>query len=124
MLNRSDTNFHAQMAIVNTITLLTKRLPSSMPKGKRDGKLYHVMTNDNYQGETPWETFNKCLDATFGEDCQNAEGQLENVCQGQFGMDIITKYLLIAINLPRAQAFHAPMMLKLKCMRDELKILV
>ena len=39
-------------------------------------------------------------------------------------MDIVTKYLLIAINLPRAQAFHAPMMLKLKGMRDELKILV
>ena len=72
------------------------------------------MTNDSYRGETPWETFNKCLDATFGEDCRNAEGRLENMCRSRFGMDIVTKYLHIAIDLPGAQAFHAPMMLKLE----------
>ena len=124
MLNRSDADFHARTAIVDTITKLTKKLPSSIPEGKRDGKLYWVMTNDNYQGETPWETFNKCLDATFGEDCRNAEGRLENVCRGRFGMDIVTKYLLITIDLPGAQAFHAPMMLKLERMKVKLEILV
>ena len=124
MSNRSDANFHARTAIVDTITKLTKKLPSSIPKGKRDGKLYWVMTNDNYRGETPWETFNKHLDATFGEDCRNAEGRLENVCHGRFGMDIVTKYLLIAIDLPGAQVFHAPMMLKLEHMKVELEILV
>ena len=67
------------------------------PKGKREGKLYQVLTNNNYCGETPWETFNKHMDATFGEDCQNTEGHLENMCQGWFGMDIVTKYLHIAI---------------------------
>ena len=110
MSNRSDADFHTQMAIVNAITQLTKKLPSSVPEGKRDEKLYRVMTNDNYRGETPRETFNKHFDATFGEDCQNAEGCLKNVCHGQFGMDIVTKYLHIAIDMPRAQAFHAPMM--------------
>ena len=70
------------------------------------------------------ETFNKRFDATFGEDCQNAEGCLENVCRGRFGMDIVTKYLHIAIDMPKAQAFHAPMMLKLERMRVELEILV
>ena len=74
-----------------------------MPEGKRDGKLYWVMTNDNYRGETLWETFNKRFDATFGEDCQNAEGRLENVCHGRFGMDIVTMYLRIAIDMPRAR---------------------
>ena len=124
MSNRSDADFHARMAIVDAITQLTKKLPSSVPKRKRDGKLYWVMTNDNYQEETPWETFNKRFDATFGEDCWNAEGHLENVCRGWFGMDIVTKYLCIAIDMPRAQAFHAPMMLKPEHMRVELKILV
>ena len=124
MSNRSDADFHTRTAIVDTITKLTKKLPSSIPEGKRDGKPYQVMTNDNYQGETPWETFNKRLDATFGEDCRNAEGHLENVCRGQFGMDIVTKYLLIVIDLPRAQAFHAPMMLKLERMKVKLEILV
>ena len=124
MLNRSDADFHTRTAIVDTITKLTKKLPSSVSEGKRDGKLYRVMTNDSYRGETPWETFNKRLDATFGEDCRNAEGRLENVCRGRFGMDIVTKYLRIAIDLPGAQAFHAPMMLKLERMRVELEILV
>ena len=82
------------------------------------------MTNDNYRGETPWKTFNKRLDATFGEDCWNADGRLENVCCSWFGMNIVTKYVLIAIDLPKAQAFHAPTMLKLERMRDELEILV
>ena len=70
------------------------------------------------------ETFNKRFDATFGEDCWNAEECLKNMCCGRFGMDIVTKYLRIAIDMPRAQAFHAPMMLKLEHMRVELKILV
>ena len=54
------------------------------------------------------------MDATFGEDCQNAEGHLENVCQGHFGMDIVTKYLCIAIDWPGANVFLAPMLLKLE----------
>jgi hypothetical protein len=121
---QSDTDFHARAAIVEAITLLTKNLPSSVPEGTRKGKLYRVLTNDNYRGETPWETFNKRMDTTFGEDCRNAEGHLENMCRGRFGMDIVTKYLHIAIDQPGAKAFHIPMMLKLEGLRDELKILV
>jgi hypothetical protein len=121
---QSDADFHARAAIVEAITLLTKNLPSSVPEGTREGKLYRVLTNDNYRGETPWETFNKRMDATFGEDCRNAEGRLENMCRGRFGMDIVTKYLHIAIDQPGAKAFHIPMMLKLERLRDELKILV
>ena len=77
---QSDTDIHARAAVVEEITLLTKNLPSSVPKGRREGKLYQVLTNNNYHGETPWETFNKRMDATFGEDCRNMEGHLENVC--------------------------------------------
>jgi hypothetical protein len=123
MSNRSDAEFHTRATIVEAITLLTKNLPSSVPEGKRDGKLYRVLTNDDYRGETPWETFNKRIDATFGEDCRNADGRLENVCRGRFGMDIVTKYLRIAIDQPGAKVFHAPMMLKLERLRDELEIL-
>lgn len=121
---QSDADFHARAAIVEAITLLIKNLPSSVPEGKREGKLYRVLTNDSYRGETPWETFNKRMDATFGEDCRNAEGRLENVCRGRFGMDIVAKYLHIAIDQPGAKVFHIPMMLKLERIRDELKILV
>lgn len=64
------------------------------------------------------------MDATFGEDCRNSEGRLENMCQGWFGMDIVTKYLHIAIDQPGAKVFHIPMMLKLKHLRDELEILM
>ncbi|KAH9025004.1 hypothetical protein EDB83DRAFT_2230789, partial [Lactarius deliciosus] len=110
--------------IVEAITLLTKNLPSSVPEGKRDGKLHRVMTNNSYRGETPWETFNKHMDATFGEDCRDAEGCLENVSRGRFGLDIVTKYLLIAIDQPRAKMFHTPMMLKLERLRDELEIIM
>lgn len=124
MPNNADAEFHARTAIVEAITLLTKNLPSSVPEGKRDGKLYRVMTNDDYRGETPWETFNKRIDATFGEDCRNAEGRLENVCRGRFGMDIVTKYLPIAIDQPGVKVFHAPMMLKLERLRNELENLV
>ena len=121
---QSDADFHAQAAVVEAITLLTKNLPSNIPKGKREGKLYQVLTNNNYCGETPWETFNKCMDAMFGEDCWNIEGHLENVCWGWFGMDIVTKYLCLAIDLPGAKAFHIPMMLKLEHLKNKLKILV
>ena len=41
-----------------------------------------------------------------------------------FGMDIVAKYLHIAIDQPGAKVFHIPMMLKLERIRDELKILV
>jgi hypothetical protein len=51
------------------------------------------------------------MDAMFGADCQDGEGCLENVCQGRFGMEIVTKYLLIAIDQAGIQAFHTPMML-------------
>ncbi|KAH9027120.1 hypothetical protein EDB84DRAFT_1272826 [Lactarius hengduanensis] len=105
MSDRSDAEFHARTAIVEAIILLTKNLPSSVPEGKRDGKLHRVMTNNSYRGETPWETFNKRMDATFG-------------------LDIVTKYLLIAIDQPGAKMFHAPMMLKLERLRDELEIVM
>ncbi|KAH9071527.1 hypothetical protein EDB83DRAFT_2220841 [Lactarius deliciosus] len=124
MSDRSDAKFHSRTAIVEAITLLTKNLPSSVPEGKRDGKLHQVMTNNSYRGETPWETFNKRMDATFGEDCRDAEGRLENVSRGRFGLDIVTKYLLIAIDQPGAKMFHAPMMLKLERLRDELEIIM
>ena len=124
MLNKFNDDFHRRTAIVEAIAVLTKKLPKSVPEGKRDGKLHRVMTNDSYRGETPWETFNKRMDATFGADCRNAEGRLENVYRGRFGMDIVTKYLLIAVDQPGAQAFHAPMMLKLERLRDELEIVV
>ncbi|KAH9011716.1 hypothetical protein EDB83DRAFT_2233997 [Lactarius deliciosus] len=124
MSDRSDAKFHSRTAIVEAITLLTKNLPSSVPEGKRDGKLHQVMTNNSYRGETPWETFNKRMDATFGEDCRDAEGRLENMSRGRFGLDIVTKYLLIAIDQPRAKMFHAPMMLKLERLRDELEIIM
>jgi hypothetical protein len=37
-------------------------------------------------------------------------------------MDIVTKYLHIAIDQPGAKVFHIPMMLKLERLRDKLKI--
>jgi hypothetical protein len=63
------------------------------------------------------------MDATFGEDCRDAEGHLENICRGRYGMDIVTKYLLIAIDQPGIKAFHVPMMVKLERLKTALETL-
>ncbi|KAH9020807.1 hypothetical protein EDB85DRAFT_1896002 [Lactarius pseudohatsudake] len=123
MSNKSDGEFHSRAAVVDAISRAAKNLPSSVPEGRRDGKLYRVMTNDSYRGDTAWETFNKRMDAIFGEDCRDAEGCLENVCRGRFGMDIVTKYLPIAIDQSGIRAFHVPMMIKLEHLRTELETL-
>ncbi|KAH9019427.1 hypothetical protein EDB85DRAFT_1892558 [Lactarius pseudohatsudake] len=123
MSNKSDGEFHSRAAVVDAISRAAKNLPSSVPEGRRDGKLYRVMTNDSYRGETAWETFNKRMDAIFGEDCRNAEGRLENVCRGRFGIDIVTKYLTITIDQSGIKAFHVPMMIKLERLKTELETL-
>jgi hypothetical protein len=49
------------------------------------------MNLDN--SETPHETFNKCFDAMFGEDCHDLHGRLHYVHRGKLRIGLVCLYL-------------------------------
>ena len=57
--------------LVAEICTHANALPLSVPNGSKDDKLWAIMNLDD--GKTPHETFNKCFDAMFSEDCYNVQ---------------------------------------------------
>jgi hypothetical protein len=78
-------------SIVADIGTLANTLPSSVPNGSKDDKIWAVMNADD--GETPHETFNKRFDAMFGEDCRDCHGRLHHVRRGKLGLGLVCSYL-------------------------------
>ena len=78
-------------SLVADICAFANSLPSSVPNGSKDDKIWAVMNSDN--GETPHETFNKRFDAMFGEDCHDLHGRLHHVRRGKIGMGLVCSYL-------------------------------
>jgi hypothetical protein len=77
--------------LVKDIGMLSCTLADSIPKGSKDNKIWAVMNTS--ECNTPFETFNKCFNALFGEDCRNADGCLQHICQGKLGMSLVVLYL-------------------------------
>lgn len=79
--------------ILTNLATLTASLPSSVALGTRSDKFYHVLTNIN-EGD-PFETFNRRFDILFKEDddCRDAAGRLHYIRRGEYGMDLLCKYL-------------------------------
>jgi hypothetical protein len=42
---------------------------------------------------TAYETFNKCFDAMFGDDCRNSVGRLQYIRRGKRGLGLVCLYL-------------------------------
>ena len=78
--------------LINELNTQSKLLPTSVPVGKKDDKLYSVVSRA--KGSTDvWEGLNKCLDAAFGSDCCDAEGRLTEIRRGKLGMAAFVGYL-------------------------------
>ena len=72
--------------------LLQNSLPSSVPNGSKDDKIWAVMNLDN--GETPHETFNKQFDAMFGEvSAVTYMAACTMSARGKIGMGLVCSYL-------------------------------
>jgi hypothetical protein len=78
-------------SLVADIGILAHGLPSSVPNGSKEDKIWAAMNSD--EGETPHETFNKRFDAMFGEDCRDLHGHLHHVRHGKLGMGLVCSYL-------------------------------
>lgn len=78
-------------SLVTDICTLSNGLPSSVPNGSKEDKIWAVMNSDD--GETPHETFNKRFDAMFGEDCRDLHGRLHHVRRGKLGIGLVCSYL-------------------------------
>jgi len=77
--------------LVKEIGSLSNTLADSVQKGTKDDKIWSVMNSE--ECETPHETFNRCFDALFAEDCHDADARLHHVCQGKLGMALVVSYL-------------------------------
>ena len=51
------------------------------------------MVMHSEEGETAQETFNRCFDAMFGEDCRDTAGHLQHVHRGKLGLVNVCAYL-------------------------------
>jgi hypothetical protein len=80
----------AASLIVNLISLC-QGLPRSVPKAKKDDRIYHIITNVNE--DDPWHSFNRKFDLLFGEDCRDENGRLQNIRRGRYGMGAVCAYL-------------------------------
>ncbi|KAH9981927.1 hypothetical protein BJV77DRAFT_1073197 [Russula vinacea] len=77
--------------LVKNVAALSNSLPRSVPNGTTKDKIWAIMHTQD--GETMFETFNKRLDALFGEDCRDSDGHLYHIHQGKNGMGLICTYL-------------------------------
>ena len=102
--------------LVTDICTLANGLPTSVPNGSKEDKIWAVMHSDN--SETPHETFNKRFNAMFGEDCHDLHGRLHYVCHGKLGIGLVCSYLtkLDWTDFPLDLAE-----IKLRCLLVELK---
>ena len=78
-------------ALIKVISTLSSGLPQSIPLGTKEDKIWTVMHSE--ECETAHETFNRHFDAMFGEDCQDATGNLQHIFREKFGLGIICAYL-------------------------------
>ena len=77
--------------LVKAITTLSNSLPQSVQQGMKEDKIWSVMNTEEW--EMAHETFNRCFDAMFGEDCWGASGCLQYVHKGRLGLGCVCSYL-------------------------------
>jgi hypothetical protein len=73
---------------------LAKQLPPTVPIATKDDRIVEVFTNIPVS-ENPaehWETFNRRMDALFGNELCDSNGRLLNVKRGAFGIDLVLAY--------------------------------
>lgn len=78
--------------LITELNIRSKLLPASIPIGKKDDKLYSVVSRAKGSVDV-WEGLNKCLDAAFGSDCCDAEGRFTEIRRGKYGMTVLVGYL-------------------------------
>lgn len=77
--------------LVKDITVLSNSLPRSVQQATKDNKIWSIMNAG--QGETAHETFNRCFDAMFGQECRDSTGCLKHIRKGKLGMGLVCSYL-------------------------------
>ena len=77
--------------LVKNITALSNSLPQSVQQATKDDKIWSIMNAG--QGKTAHETFNRCFDAMFGQECRDSTGCLEHIHKGKLRMGLVCSYL-------------------------------
>ncbi|KAH9907683.1 uncharacterized protein BXZ73DRAFT_60252 [Epithele typhae] len=104
--------------IVNSIATAAKSLPSSVPIGNENDKIYIIMTKTH--GDTAWETFNRRFDILFGEDCRDpVTGRLHHLRRGACGLDMVIKDIRVLLARYEAELQYNVMRIKLKRLLTE-----
>lgn len=78
--------------LIKDIAFLSANLPNKVLLGHDRDKIPQVMA---VEGDSPWHTFNRRMDALFQEDnlCRDDAGILRYVRWGPLGMDMVVCYL-------------------------------
>lgn len=113
----------ALIQLVNTISVLVKQLPPTVPEATREDKIQRVMTGPIPRGEPHHEMFNRRFDALFGEDCRDEDGRLLHVKRGRSGMMLVSTYLNRIIDTDDMKKQAAVVIIKLERLKNELEYL-
>lgn len=91
MTSKEEKEERKAMILIDKIAYLTEKLPSTVPTATKDSKIYSVFNSK--PGETDHQTFNRRFDAAFAAELVNDDGTLQHLTRGEYGMDLVTKYL-------------------------------
>ena len=80
---------------ISTLTALIATIPESVPLATKDDRIHQIFTSipppDN--DAEVWEVFNRRFDNLFGEDTRDDANSLPNIKRGEYGMDLVLKYI-------------------------------
>lgn len=76
--------------LIQRIVALVPNLPETIPEATKEDVIYTAMKKS---GDTDWETFDRRVNAIFGEDCRDENGRLQNLRRGRLGLNNFCAYL-------------------------------
>ena len=78
---------------------LVTKLPRTVFVATKNDRIFQVFTAIPVPADSDkhWEVFNRRMDSLFGEDVRDEQGRLTNVKRGEYGMDMVVKYVEEAI---------------------------
>lgn len=104
--------------LITQIDSLISALPETIPEATKDDIIYTAMKAN---GDTPFETFNRRMDAIIGEDLRDEQGRLRYLRRGRHGLKAVCAYLERIMDSDQPGMQYALMDIKLERLIAELK---
>ncbi|EMD30430.1 hypothetical protein CERSUDRAFT_101389 [Gelatoporia subvermispora B] len=96
---------------IQTIKSLAEKLPDSVPEASKEDKIYQVLKL-NREGDTIWETFNRCMDILIAEDTRDpTTGRLPYIRRGRHGIVKVAAYLALVADDKAMKPFYELMII-------------